>query len=120
MRHIRKYNESKIDFQDLILLFAELSDDNLDVTRFGESQSLSRNIAIEVGEYFRSKPYLLKDIVNPTDEEYKKDANDVISYIERNKPFSIVIQLDTNNKLDDTLKVLNFLVSNVDQIKHFG
>jgi len=43
MRHIRKYNESKIDFQDLILLFAELSDDNLD----GESQSLNRNIAID-------------------------------------------------------------------------
>ena len=36
-------NESKIDFQDLILLFAELSDDNLD----GESQSLNRNIAID-------------------------------------------------------------------------
>lgn len=120
MRHIRKYNESKIDFQDLILLFAELSDDNLDVTRYGESQSLNRNIAIEVGEYFRSKPYLLKDIVNPNDEDHKKDANDVISYIEENKPFSIVVQLDTNNKLDDTLKVLNYLVSNVEQIKHFG
>ena len=120
MRYIKKYNESKIDFQDLILLFAELSDDNLDVTRFGESQSLSRNIAIEVGEYFRSKPYLLKDIVNPSDKEHEKDASDVISYIERNKPFNIAVQLDSNSKLEDTLKVLNFLSSNVDQIKHFG
>ena len=120
MRHIKKYNESKIDFQDLILLFAELSDDNLDVTRFGETQSLSRNIAIEVGEYFRSKPYLLKDIVNPGDEEHAKDASIVISYIEKNKPFNIAIQLDTNSKLDDTLKVLNFILSNVDQIRHFG
>jgi len=125
MRHIKKFNEDqKVNFQDLILLFAELSDDDLTVTRtqFGqnETSSVSRNIAIEVGEYFRSNPYLLKDIVNPNDETHKENAEKVLNYLERNKPFVINIQVDTHNKVDDTLKILNFIKNNSDQMRYFG
>jgi len=125
MRYIKKFNEDqKVNFHDLILLFAELSDDDLTVTRtqFGqnETSSVSRNIAIEVGEYFRSNPYLLKDIVNPSDEGHKENAEKVLNYLERNKPFVIDIQVDTHNKVDDTLKILNFIKNNSDQMRYFG
>jgi hypothetical protein len=81
MRYIKKFNDQKVNFQDLILLFADLSDDDLSMTRLGNTESLSRNIAIEVGEYFRSRPFLLKDIVNPTDEKYQEEANQVLGYL---------------------------------------
>ena len=122
MRHIRRFDENqKINFQDLILLFAELSDDYLPVRRvFGDIDNINRNIAIETGEYFRSKPFLLKDIVDPSDEKHKEDADSVIRYLERNKPFVINIQVNSDNKVDDTLKILNFVKNNEDQMKYFG
>ena len=122
MRHIKKFNEDQtINFYDLILLFADLSDDDLSVTRHRETQSVSRNIAIEVGEYFRSKPFLLKDIINPNgDAEFGADAEQVLGYLERNKPFVINIQVDSSNKVDDTLKLLNFVKNNSEQMRYFG
>ena len=122
MRHIRRFDENqKINFQDLILLFAELSDDYLPVRRvFGDIDNINRNIAIETGEYFRSKPFLLKDIVDPSDEKHKEDADSVIRYLERNKPFVINIQVNSDNKVDDTLKILNFVKNNEDQMEYFG
>lgn len=117
MIRINRLNENKLEIEDLIILFAELSDDDLITNhRTGDTISGSRNIAITIGEYFRSNPFLLKDILNKENENREK----VISYLESKKTFEINIQIDTDDKLKDMIKVLEFLENNKDQIKYFG
>lgn len=126
MKHLKKFNENEqLQFEDLVLLFAELSDANLSTYRksgvnAGEQLTHTRQIVITIGEYFRSSPYLIKNLIEPSSEEDVKGREDVLRNLSSNKPFEINIQIDTNNKLDDMINVLEFIRSNQDQVEHFG
>lgn len=126
MKHLKRFNENEeLQFEDLILLFAELSDDNLSTYRksgiaAGEQLTHNRQIAITVGEYFRSNPYLIKDLIDPRSEKDVEGREKVLDYLKSNKKFEINIQIDTENKLDDMINVLQFVKNNQDQLEYFG
>lgn len=113
---IKRFNESKIEIMDLIYLFGEMSDDKLKSKSIRDNASIvNRNIAIQTGEYFKSKPYILTDLL-----KNEEDLNSIKSTLERKKPFIILVQLDDDNKLDDALHILNFVKDNFSQIEYFG
>lgn len=104
---LKRYNESDgLDVKDLIYLFTDMSDEY-------------RNIAIQTGEYFRSKPMLLSDLLKDNNHN-KLELDQVMHYLEQKKKFVISIQIDKNDKLADSIKVLNFLNDNRDQINYYG
>ena len=114
MNRIRRFTEDKeLEVEDLIQLFADLSDDNLTHVSRGNSVSSARNIAITIGEFFRSDPFLLDGLEGENKER-------VVSDLSRKKPFEINIQIDGADKLQDMIKVLQFLDENKDSIKYFG
>lgn len=106
MKHLKRYNENnKIEFHDLVHLFAEMIDEY-------------RNISIQTGNYFKSKHYMLNDLVSQPDEP---DTKQVIYYLENHKPFFLSIQLQPGDKrLDDSIHILNWLKENETQIGYYG
>jgi hypothetical protein len=116
---IRKFNENKIEIIDLVYLFAEMSDDYLlSKGRQVDRAYKNRNIAIQTGDYFKSKPYIFTDLLEADDND--TDLKHVLNYLEQKKSFIILVQLDSDNKLDDSLHILNFVKNNYSQIEYFG
>jgi hypothetical protein len=106
MRHLKSYNESSnIDFIDLTNLFAEMIDEY-------------RDIAIQTGQYFKSKVFLLKDLISKPDD---LESKQIVNSLEKQKPFFISIQLKPNEKrLEDSIHLLQWLKDNETQINYFG
>ena len=114
MNRIRKFNEdNELEVEDLIQLFADLSDDNLTHVSRGIHVSGVRNIAITIGEYFRSDPFILDELSGENKER-------VVNDLARKRPFWVNIQIDGGDKLQDMIKVLQNLDENKDSIKYFG
>jgi hypothetical protein len=106
MKHLKRYNESsKLDFQDLVYLFVDMIDEY-------------RNISIQTGNYFKSKHYMLKDLVS---QPHESEAKQVIYYLEKNKPFFLSIQLHSGDKrLTDSIHILSWVKENETQIEYYG
>ncbi len=114
---LKRFNESEDSLKiiDLVYLFSELSDEYI---KIGDKDSLNRNISIQTGEYFKSRPFLLSDLLSSNDGNY--DLKDVLKYLDSKKPFVISIQIVQGKKLEDSLYILNFINDNYSQIEYFG